>query len=111
MPIDRYRKDALPQDSDPSGALSRNLDRVERLGRSLELIPFLDGELIRDIAYTGTAVSKRHGLKRKWTGYIPTKMSAAVSVTATEANNPEATKDSVIAFTASGNATFDVWVF
>lgn len=111
MPIERYRKETLPPDSDPGGSVSRNLDRLESLGRSLEDVSFLDGELLTDIEYTGTAITLIHGLGRKWRGYFATKVSAAETIVATEANNPEADKANQIVFTASGNMTFDAWVF
>jgi hypothetical protein len=111
MPIERYRKETLPPDVDQGGGISRNLDRLEALSRSLEDVRFLDGELLEDVAYAGSAVTLAHGLKRKWRGYIATKVSAAETIVATDANNPEDNKATQIVFTASGNVTFDAWVF
>lgn len=109
MPFRRYRKEYPPQKADD--ALSRNLDAIEFMSRSLEAAQILDGELLRDVSYTGTAVTVRHGLRRKWSGYFVVKRSATESVAAPDANNAESDKLQQITLTASGNVTFDLWVF
>ena len=111
MPISRYRRGTMPP-APPLGApLSRELDAIETLGRSLEAVPLLDGELIEGIAYAGTAITRAHGLQRKWSGYLVTKIDATETVSALEADNPENSKGAQITVTASGNATFNLWVF
>jgi hypothetical protein len=109
MPLARYKKETLPAESE--GAISRNLDALAALSESLDALKFLDGELLADVAYAGAPVTVLHGLRRKFAGYMVLKRSATETVAAPAANNAEADKSSQITLTASGNVTFDLWVF
>ena len=87
------------------------LDRVQtnigELSTQLEMVPLLDGHILKDIALSTSATMVEHKLGRKPLGWIIVRKNAAQDIY--ESGSSLDTK--YLTLTAAGTVTASIWVF
>lgn len=74
---------------------------------NINQVPFLNGNLLKDVSVSASQVSIEHKLKRDYQGFFITKINANANVWISS----DSEANLFIKLTASGNCTVDIWVF
>lgn len=74
---------------------------------NINQIPFLNGNLLKNITLSASEKSVEHKLNKEYAGFFITNINANANVWVSSVSE----KGSFIKLTASGTCTVDIWVF